>query len=201
MLNFSLNNLAKTLFENNFFRLPAATSSFLHPTSQKLMARQCGINDCNSINQAVEQSWEAFLYRSDCSVRTKSALFVHCCLCSIYLMKIGFEKIMGYPCSSLATKWKLQCIRPTTNTKRFRKFCVRLTHLGTNFAPISHQILHLEKKFPKVYLIRTPSVSLPTAANPALKLSKWPASRQCTNRATLYERSNHCGTCQAACSF
>ena len=109
-------------------------------------------------------------------------------------MKIGFEKIMGYPCSSLATKWKLQCIRPTTNTKRFRKFCVRLTHLGTNFAPISHQILHLEKKFPKVYLIRTPSVSLPTAANPALKFSKWPASRQCTNRATLYERSNHCGT-------
>ena len=108
-------------------------------------------------------------------------------------MKIGFEKIMAYPCSSLATKWKLQCIRPTTNTKRFRKFCVRLTHLGTNFAPISHQILHLEKKFPKVYLIRTPSVSLPTAANPALKLSKWPASRQCTNRATLYERSNHCG--------
>ena len=109
-------------------------------------------------------------------------------------MKIGFEKTMGYPCSSLATKWKLQCIRPTTNTKRFRKFCVRLTHLGTNFAPISHQILHLEKKFPKVYLIRTPSVSLPTAANPALKLSKWPASRQCTNRATLYERSNHCGS-------
>ena len=114
-------------------------------------------------------------------------------------MKIGFEKIMGYPCSSLATKWKLQCIRPTTNTKRFRKFCVRLTHLGTNFAPISHQILHLEKKFPKVYLIRTPSVSLPTAANPALKLSKWPASRQCTNRATLYERSNHCGTCLFGC--
>ena len=139
-------------------------------------------------------SFFGWWYRSDCSVRTKSALFVHCCLCSIYLMKIGFEKIMGYPCSSLATKWKLQCIRPTTNTKRFRKFCVRLTHLGTNFAPISHQILHLEKKFPKVYLIRTPSVSLPTAANPALKLSKWPASRQCTNRATLYERSNHCGT-------
>ena len=139
------------------------------------------------------------LYRSDCSVRTKSALFVHCCLCFIYLMKIGFEKIMGYPCSSLATKWKLQCIRPTTNTKRFRKFCVRLTHLGTNFAPISHQILHLKKKFPKVYLIRTPSVSLPTAANPALKLLKWPASRQCTNRATLYERSNHCGTLQMMC--
>ena len=64
------------------------------------------------------------------------------------------------------------------------------------FAPISHQILHLEKKFPKVYLIRTPSISLPTAANPALKFSKWPASRQCTNRATLYERSNHCGTNQ-----
>ena len=42
MLNFSLNNLAKTLFENKIFRLPAATSSFLHPTSQKLMARQCG---------------------------------------------------------------------------------------------------------------------------------------------------------------
>ena len=134
------------------------------------------------------------LYRSDCSVRTKSALFVHCCLCSIYLMKIGFEKIMGYPCSSLATKWKLQYIRPTINTKRFRKFCVRLTYLGKKFAPISHQILHLEKKFPKVYLIRTPSVSLPTAANPALNMSKWqwPASRQCTNRATLYERSNHC---------
>ena len=71
-----------------------------------------------------------------------------------------------------------------TNTKRFRKFCVRLTHLGTNFAPISHQILHLKKKFPKVYLIRTPSVSLPTAANPALKFVKLACQQ------AVYEQSN-----------
>ena len=121
-------------------------------------------------------------YRSDCSVRTKSALFVHCCLCSIYLMKIGFEKIMGYPCSSLATKWKLQCIRPTTNTKRFRKFCVRLTHLGTNFAPISHQILHLKIKCSEVYLIRPPSTSLPTAAIAAIQNIKMACQLKWTNR-------------------
>ena len=100
-----------------------------------------------------------------------------------YLMKIGFEKIMGYPCSSLATKWKLQCIRPTTNTKRFRKFCVRLTHLGTNFAPISHQILHLEKKFPKVYLIRTPCF-------PANSCQSCPKNVKMACQQAVYEQSN-----------
>ena len=62
--------------------------------------------------------------------------------------------------------------RPSKNTKRFRKFCIRLTHFGSNFAPISHQILHLKKKFPKVYLIRPPSTSLPTAAIAAIKNDK-----------------------------
>ena len=84
--------------------------------------------------------------------------------------------------SSFGTKWEPQSIRPSKNTKRFRKFCIRLTQFGKNFAPISHQILHLKIKCPKVYLIRPPSASLPTAAIAAIQNIKMACQLKWTNR-------------------
>ena len=121
-------------------------------------------------------------YRCGCSVRPQVYSVRPPCLCTIYLMKIGIEEIQGCPCSSLATKWKPQSIRTSKNTKRFTKFCIRLTHLGTNFVPISHPILHLKIKCPKVYLIRPPSFSLPTAAIAAIQNIKMACQLKWTNR-------------------
>ena len=46
-------------------------------------------NSVNNFTHAV--------YRRDCFVRTKSTLFGHACLCSIYLMKFEFTKQKGCP--------------------------------------------------------------------------------------------------------
>ena len=110
------------------------------------------------------------------------------------LWKLDLKKKQGAFGSSLATKWEPQSIRPSKNTKRFRKFCIRLTHFGSNFAPISHQILHLEKNAQKFIWFVHPLLPCPQLPFLPSKMIKWPASLKWTNRVNVDEQSNHCGS-------
>ena len=59
---------------------------------------------------------------------------------------------------------------------------LQVARFGKNFAPISHQILHLKIKCPKVHLIHPPSASLPTAAIAAIQNIKMACQLKWTNR-------------------